>query len=255
MRSPAEPATVVPVPSAGISLPSEIAARKSSFTGLINSLNASASSPWAPLPLPVNQGIRNGTIYLEDFEDQALNTPFVSAPDHLGYFGTTVRARNPLSQIPISVDGDDGSIDGIVNLGDSWITINSSGFSGSPFKRFDFVPDELGRSPIYVGIVVTEVRTLSDDIDGGVRNAAGDNLFPGGEFDPFDWFPPEGALSGDASTHRYIGFYAEEGIATLLVNDVSQVDHLKYGYTIPEPSTALLSLPLLTRRRRPQPFR
>ncbi|MDF1714023.1 MAG: hypothetical protein P1U90_17435 [Akkermansiaceae bacterium] len=203
---------------------------------------------------PFIQGIRAGTVYLEDFEDQALNTPFVTAPDNLGYFGTTVRADFPISTSSRGVDGDDGAIDGIVNLGDSWTTIDTSSFSVSRFKRFDFYPDEIGRLPSYVGIVVTEVRTLTDDVDAGVRNAVGDNLFAGGEFDPLEWFTEVGALRGDASTHRFIGFYAEEGIATLLVNNVSQVDHLQYGYAIPEPSTAFLSLlglSLLARRRLP----
>ena len=44
---------------------------------------------------PFIQGIRAGTIYLEDFEDQALNTPFVTAPDNLGYFGQTMRGISP----------------------------------------------------------------------------------------------------------------------------------------------------------------
>jgi hypothetical protein len=225
----------------------------------LSSLSGAGLCIYEPTPYlseedsPFIQGIRAGTIYLEDFEDQALNTPFVKAPDDLGYFGTTVRARNPLSQTSFGVDGDDGAIDGIVNLGDTWITISSASLSSSSFKRFDFSPDELGRLPSYVGIVVTEVRTLTDDVDAGVRNAAGDNLFAGGEFDPRDWFVPPANPIGVSDRHRFIGFYAEEGIATLLVNNVSQVDHLQYGSAIPEPSTALLSLfslSLLARRKR-----
>jgi hypothetical protein len=202
---------------------------------------------------PFIEGIRAGTIYLEDFEDQALNTPFVTAPDNLGYFGSTIRARRPDSLSSRGVDGDDGAIDGIVNLGDSWTTIDSSGFTVSQFKRFDFLPDELGRLPSFVGIVVTLVSDFQLDVDAGVRNAAGDNLFAGGEFDPRDWFVPPANPIGVSDRHRFIGFYAEEGIATLLVNNVSQVDHLQYGSAIPESSTALLSLfslSLLARRKR-----
>jgi hypothetical protein len=226
---------------------------------LLSDLSAAGLFLYEPTPYlseedsPFIDGIRAGTIYLEDFEDQALNTPFVTAPDNLGYFGATVRARTPLSQSSIGVDGDDGVIDGVVNLGDSWTTIDSSSFSVSRFKRFDFVPDELGRLPSYVGIVVTEAITLSDDVDAGVRNAAGDFLFSNGEFDPLEWFTEEGALRGDAVTHRFIGFYAEEGISSLALVNVSQVDHLQYGYAIPEPSSALLTLialPLLARRKR-----
>jgi hypothetical protein len=226
---------------------------------LVHHLSAAGLFLYEPTPYlseedsPFIDGIRAGTIYLEDFEDQALNTPFVTAPDNLGYFGTTVRARNPLSQISKGIDGDDGVIDGIVNLGDSWTTISFAGNTISQFKRFDFLPDDLGRLPTFVGIVATSPSDLDLDVDAGVRNAAGDNLCSGGEFDPLEWFTEEGSLRGDASTHRFIGFYAEEGIATFLINNVSQVDHLQYGYAIPEPSSALLTLialPLLARRKR-----
>ena len=74
---------------------------------------------WDPLPYfseadsPFYQGILDGTIYLEDFEDQALKTPFVREPDNLPYFGTTYRADFPnVSYGSVrSVDGDDGVID------------------------------------------------------------------------------------------------------------------------------------------------
>ena len=74
---------------------------------------------WDPLPYfseadsPFYQGILDGTIYLEDFEDQALNTPFVREPDNLTYFGRTIRsfAPNIVDGFVRSVDGDDGTID------------------------------------------------------------------------------------------------------------------------------------------------
>jgi hypothetical protein len=77
---------------------------KVSIVGLVVPISHSTAATifeWEPLPYfseedsPFIDGIRNGSIYLENFEDQALNTPFVTAPTNLGYFGTTRRARNP----------------------------------------------------------------------------------------------------------------------------------------------------------------
>ena len=52
-------------------------------------------------------------IFLETFEDQALNTPFVREPEGLEYTGSTVRQRDPMAGLGavIGVDGDDGIID------------------------------------------------------------------------------------------------------------------------------------------------
>lgn len=202
---------------------------------------------------PFIDGIRSGTIYLEDFEDHALNTPFVTSPTNLSYFGTTVKTDFPLSQRSLGVDGDDGVVDGIVNQGDSWITIFRASFTLSRFKRFEFSPDEEGRYPTYVGIVVTEIGSSRLDVDINVANPDGIGLFSDGEFDPSEWFDRPPNPIGVSDSHRFIGFYAEEGIATLLMNNVLQVDHLQYGYAIPEPSTpllTLLSLSFLLRRKR-----
>jgi len=137
---------------------------------LTTCLQGATNLLWTPLPYrseldrPFLQGIRAGTIYLEDVEDQALTTP-------------------------------------------------------------------------YVGIVITAYRSINRDVDIGVRNREGSGLFSNSEFDPRDWFPPEGDFRGDVRTHRFIGFYVEEGIATLSMVNISQVDHLQYGYAIPEPSS------------------
>lgn len=67
----------------------------------LTSASFSASILWDPLPYfseadsPFYQGILDGTIYLEDFEDQALNTPFVREPDNVPYFGFTYRQLIP----------------------------------------------------------------------------------------------------------------------------------------------------------------
>jgi hypothetical protein len=53
--------------------------------------------------------------------------------------------------------------------------------------------------------------------------------------------------------HRFIGIFHEDGIAELSVSNIAQLDHLQYGYAIPEPDIVVL-FPLagviLFRRRR-----
>jgi hypothetical protein len=216
---------------------------------------------WDPLPYfseadsPFYQGILDGTIYLEDFEDQALNTPFVREPDNLPYFGRTYRSDFP--DIPDgvvrSVDGDDGVIDFRGFLGDSWTTtdIGTNQISGQ--MSFQFLPNEETLYPTYVGIVITEGDDLDRAVELSFRDPDGNNLFADTDlYDPKDWVPFP-LTTDDTRTHRFIGAYHEDGIARLSLFNVSQVDHLQYGYAIPEPSTPFLILasllPLLQRRR------
>jgi hypothetical protein len=227
----------------------------------ISNSTAATFFEWAPLPYfseedsPFIDGIRNGSIYLEDFEDQALNTPFVTSPINLGYFGGTQRALAPnISDANVwSVDGDDGILDGNGFLGDSWITINSSGFSVSSRKQFNFSADAEGRYPTFVGLVITGAGDVDQNVEFAARNASGQLLDVEGDYDPKDWNPPGGAIGGDPRTHRFVGVYFEGGISEFSMDNVFQVDHLQYGYAIPEPSTALLVLgafPFVFRRRR-----
>jgi len=45
---------------------------------------------------------------------------------------------------------------------------------------------------------------------------------------------------------RFIGLFAEEGIGSLAISNATQVDHLQYGFSIPEASSSLmLALSLL----------
>jgi len=218
---------------------------------------------WEPLPYfseedsPFIDGIRNGSIYLEDFKDQELNTPFVTAPTNLGFFGETFRNRvsMPGPRSVWSVDGDDGLLDGNVFSGDTWITITSSGFNRAGEMQFDFAPESEGRYPNFVGIVITGANDVDQNVELSARDSSGQLLDFEGDYDPKDWNPPGGAIRGDPRTHRFIGFYAEDGISEFYMFNVFQVDHLQYGYAIPEPSTALLiigTFPFVFRRRRSQ---
>lgn len=219
-----------------------------SFTILAGGVLSGTTILLGPLPYlseedsPFIEGIREGTIYLEDFEDQALNTPFVREPAGLTYFGTTYRERIPNVPHGVvwSVDGDDGLIDGNGFSGDTWITTSFASQSVAGRMRFEFVPDLLGRYPTFVGIVITRVEDVDIDVDMGFFDATGRSVYNDAEFDPKDWNPPGGAGGGDPRTHRFVGVFHEEGIATLAIDNVWQVDHLHYGYAIPEPEIPFL---------------
>jgi hypothetical protein len=227
----------------------------------LTSASFSASILWDPLPYfseadsPFYQGILDGTIYLEDFEDQALNTPFVREPDNLSYFGRTIRSIAPdiRDGFVRSVDGDDGLVDFEGFLGDSWITTNIGSNTGSDRASFEFLPNDDGLYPSYVGIVITAANDLDRVVslaffDENNINVSNDSDL----YDPKDWVPFP-LRAEDTRTHRFVGFYHEEGIHRLALSNVWQVDHLQYGYAIPEPSTSLLILtsllPLFQRRR------
>ena len=202
---------------------------------------------------PFYEGIQGGTIYLEDFEDQALNTPFVSVTPSLSTYGTTIRADNPnVSDGNIlGVDGDDGLIDGLTFAGDTWVTAFRFGGGFDDRHSFDFTPDAQGRYPTYVGLVVTEVGEFNNTVDFALWDSNGVSLdFDSEEFDPNLWTVPVDTPIGSPLRQRFIGYHVPQGISQLIVNNARQIDHLQYGYAIPEPSTSLFLLPALGLFRR-----
>ncbi len=216
--------------------------------GSLTSLSGATFRMWHPTPYrsaldsPFYEGIQGGIIFLEDFEDGLLNTPFVRDGAGPLAFGTTYRSLiTPTGVSPISnVDGDDGIFDFQGSQGDSWITVRSD-TGPLEYFEFEFEPNEDGQYPLFAGIVVTEVSDIFEEVEFGVYGESGLNLAGSGEFDPRLWFDMN--LSGDVETHRFIGFYAEEGIRRFRATNTLQVDHLQYGYGIPEPSvTALMAL-------------
>lgn len=208
---------------------------------------------------PFYGGIVDNTgegIYLEDFEDGELNTPFVSGPSDGPSFGTTVRSRNPNPEPTRvrSVDGDDGVVDGDGFSGDAWTSISRVSFGISQWMEFDFERNDDGQLPTFVGIVITQARDVDEDVEVSWFDDEGNTLFRDGEFDPKDWAPLGGTGPGDPRVHRFVGLYHSEGIKNLVLFNAEQVDHLQYGYSIPEPNVsslfALTAGGFLLRRKR-----
>lgn len=100
----------------------------------------------------------------------------------------------------------------------------------------------------------TNLYTPDEEVELSWFDADGNTLFRDAEFDPREWAPPGGSGPGDPRVHRFIGLYHSEGIESLVLFNAEQVDHLQYGYSIPEPtSNGLLALAagcFLLRRKR-----
>ena len=220
---------------------------------------------WEELPYfsaadsPFYAGITAGDIYLEDFEDHELNTPHVISWDsprqtNLRRDGTPTDkfpvfsrqiGRTHLTpfnrQITWSVDGDDGLNGDFTGLlGDTWTTLDivTNQIYGS--MEFRFTPDELGRYPSYVGFVVTEALDPFSDVEFGTSTLVGPEG-PELGYDPLTWIPQPNSFPGDTRQHRFFGIHVPEGIWRLNIRNVRQMDHLQYGYAIPEPSAAGLA--------------
>ena len=137
-----------------------------------------------------------------------------------------------------SVDGDDGIIDGISN---------SAGILGSlrpitPFHFFEFVPDDRGRYPTHVGIVITRELDLRLAVDGfSALSGSGANLPSGAQRVEVDDLVAVTNDVGNVEHSRFIGLSWSEGISAFGISHAVQLDHFQLSYApVPEPSTALL---------------
>jgi hypothetical protein len=186
---------------------------------------------------PFFDEVSSGMGVLEDFEDGALNVP-----------GVVANCGGPIGARP-SVDEDDGVIDG-VGAGVSFVA--TAGVRCPNVFDFEFAPDFGGRYPTFIGfVVVGSVRMIDDEgnfsyqLNTSLFDVEGNEITDGRiiEF-------PEQFIGFDATTHRFVGFRSDVGIARLMTTG-SRIDHLQFG--IPEPQSALLVILgaalLLVRRR------
>ena len=108
------------------------------------------------------------------------------------------------------------------------------------YMQFRFDPDELGRYPTYVGFVVTEALDPFSEVEFSTQSLTGPES-PEGGYDPLTW-EPDITFPGDTRQHRFFGIHAASGISRLDILNVRQIDHLQYGYAIPEPGTGALCM-------------
>ena len=176
-----------------------------------------------------------GYFHLENFEDDALNTPGVTAT------GGSVIGIEDFGSLVDSVDVDDGVIDGLSttgNLGRSYF--------GRAFT-FNFSMTILGNLPTSVGIVWTDGSALVS-LEAFDQNGISLGSATGVAHS-------DGSFSGTTGDDRFYGVTHPSGILRIILSSGTQeADHLQYGFSpIPEPSSALLVLSgsVLFLRRRP----
>jgi hypothetical protein len=179
------------------------------------------------------------TFYLEDWEDGVLDEPGAS----ISAVGATTGAT-PSGQIFVdSVDGDDGSIDGNGNDGRS-LGIGPSGSAGPSTITFNFNAGVLGQYPTHAGIVFTDI---------GLSTSGNGNGFL--TFEAFDALGislgtigpnavGDGVKAGSTGEDRFYGVINSSGISKISIamnSHDAELDHLQYGFTVPEPSSWLLA--------------
>ena len=198
-----------------------------------------------------------GMVYLDDFEPpnsdvfpfNTLATPYATGWNG-GNSGSSLRGVREDSYLS---DTDGG-------LGYRWTVTAIYGDTRKdpPGIHFDFTPDANGKLPEYIGAALLGKFDLQNV--GGLYNSIFVYDRNGMEITGGAWQLPKPMLSDpipeDPSDYfsHFAGIYYSEGISRIQFRDFVEVDHLTYGYSIPEPSTALLAtaagLLCLRRKRR-----
>jgi hypothetical protein len=202
---------------------------------------------------------------LEDFEDGALNVPGIvndELPDYnippIGVDGRgVVMAPGPETD---SIDGDDGSINGLGIAGNSFRstyyndTVLDDNISTA--LRFHFEPSVTGQYPTAFGFVWTDGE-INSRVEAGIRDLNGDTHLV---------FYPQHSLgdafaSGGTAEDRFFGIVSSVGIVEVSFGTLYpeegldrrrtfELDHLQFAYPVPEPSAfVLLSFIAWTRMR------
>jgi hypothetical protein len=155
-----------------------------------------------------------GYFHLEDFEDNLLNVPGVSA---------TVGAPTGPGGFTDSVDADDGTIDGSGTNGHSFFSGDGAGGI-----TFTFDKSVLGSLPTNAGIVWTDGEgPLSFDAfdENGISLGAIGPVSESGVF-------PDGSITGTTAEDRFFGAQNDGGISKILISNNGggiEVDHLQFG--------------------------
>ena len=182
---------------------------------------------------PFYEGIRAGTITVEDFEDggrydrQQINI---------------IGGASPESSFT-TVDEDDGMLDNLGVGGRSWFF--EGGGEPRPIGadytfKIEFLPNGNGEYPTHVGAAIlgfsrfettaTERIRFFDPTDNEIPIATllkTIQVFP---------FAPNQSSRGD----QFIGLYSSTGIGSMKI-DARRFDHLQWGWMVPEPSAPCLA--------------
>jgi hypothetical protein len=212
----------------------------------------------ADSPFPVDGS--NPYFYLEDFEDGALNTPGIAQRNLAPIFGEgalgTILAPGMGTD---SVDADDGVIDGFGRGGHSMrsnvvFIIDTFPPLISFEVGFEFDQLLLGRYPAAFGVVWTDGPQFSS-FSMRLTTGLGDTLST-----PLTMDVGDADRNGSTLDDFFIGVTHVDGIAnvalqgsyvgTLTTSDNIEIDHVQYGFLVPEPNTVCQFLVLVAFLRR-----
>ncbi len=180
---------------------------------------------------PFYKGAQVGTLYLEDFEDALLNTP-----------GVSIKNGEP-ARFP-GVDGDDGVLDNRSN-GMVWAThsgpLADYGNNFSLEIKFDEMEGQ--GYPVCAGLVLLGFSTLPEGFEAYYLFRAYDgqgNDVTGDVFVEAVHLPPA-TPNNSTLGNQFVGIRSDTGISKILLG-AARLDHLQYGYAIPEPSAITLAV-------------
>jgi hypothetical protein len=201
--------------------------------------NASGYEGRADNPFLAN--VAGGLIYVEDFENQGSLRPqyLLTTPNATGWNGSSIGS-------PSAGVREDYSIDEPENLlGYRWSNSSRPDESSKlpTGIHFDFSPDSQGRLPEYAGAALRGSSVLGDDPDFNIILVYDRN---GMEVTNGEWRIPKPIPDPNQPIEdlflNFEGIYVPGGISRIHFRDFREVDHLTYGYAIPEPSAAGLAL-------------
>jgi len=182
--------------------------------------------------------------HLEDFEDNALNSPGLTG------LGGVVLLPGPFTD-SVDADGDDMQIDGFGNSGNSYF---SNGLASS--FEFAFDAGALGALPTHVGLVWTDVGSAqTPGIDGVTFEAFDAGGLSLGTIGPVTL--GDGLANGGTAEDRFFGVEFLGGVSRMRISMASstdwEIDHVQYGL-VPSPGAfgllALGAVATLRRQRR-----
>jgi len=184
-----------------------------------------------------------GSAYLEDFEDIDDEA---SEGMNLGPGGET--KQTPLPGLGggrnTSVDGDDGVLDGIARSGRGW---SSSGDVTLEFMDFEIVPlAGSGELPVWFGFAVTHANAPNPAAITTMQIIGVDNVLLADldltALEVYIRSIPLGPGSNPVGNDVFVSWQSSEPIEKIRIDGrhAIVIDHFQFGYTIPEPSSAVL---------------
>ena len=194
------------------------------------------------LDSPFFGGMATDDIIVEDVEDWRVNTP-----------GLSIVSPHSIDRVG-GVDEEDGRLDGAARFGN---LISGPSSREAPIQ-FDirFAPSPDGRHPLYAGLALMGYVQAQPGVESYSLFSAWDGNGNPVSTQPFriediqvSSFPGPNSIIGE----QFFGIYSDTGISRIVIQRKRAIDHIQYGWAIPEPGTAVLVLAaggfVLLRRR------